>query len=358
MRFFIEALKAELRALRRERLTLALLLLLPLAAALWGYLAPEPENPVLTVGLAIPAESVRGRELLELLQRGEDGLVTFVETDESTLRRQVAAGKWACGFILRPDFDSRVERQRWSRLFTAVHAEGDVLHGLVSENLAAAMLAMVSREIGGRYLERRGVTLPADETAPEAVYMQVQPVYEGRPGVGSVLRGVEQNLLRGAAAVVLTLLCLSMGDALARRRRTGAYRRLAAVQGEGLPLLAALSCRYALLFLAALASLAAAGAAEVGPLAAFCLCLMALTGLLAMLPAGWSAAMLPFVPWVMLVLCPILFDVSGLSPVMGALCAPIPAGCYLRGEILPLLLLAAAFSLCAAAAQKIGAGRR
>jgi hypothetical protein len=348
MRFFVHALGYELRALLRERLTLALVLLLPLVILVLGRLVPVEESPAVTVGWVIPEGSARGEELLELLQQDGDGLVDFVETDESTLRRNVAAGKWACGFILRPDFDSRVERQSWSKLFTAVYAEGDVLHSLVSEDVSAALLTMVSGEISTAYLEARGVPAPEGGwSLPGARRLLIQPAQDGQLGIAPVMRGLGENLLRGAAAIVLTLLCLSMGDALARRRRTEVYRRLAAVRGEGLPLLAALLVRYALLFLAAFLSLAAAGAAEAGPLAALCLSLMALTGFLAMLPAGWSAPALPFVPWVLLVLCPILFDASGLFPALGALHMPIPAAHYLHGAIAPLLALTGFYGLCA-----------
>ena len=63
------------------------------------------------------------------------------------------------------------------------------------------------------------------------------------------------------------------------------------------------------------------------------------------LPWGWSAQVLPFLPMALLVLCPVLFDVSAFMPQLKPLCGIIPVTYYLRGDALPNLLLGGLFLL-------------
>ena len=105
------------------------------------------------------------------------------------------------------------------------------------------------------------------------------------------------------------------------------------MRGPWALLLPALSCRLLVLLLPSYLSLLACGHGQFLPILALCLRLTALMGLLSLLPGGWSAPVLPFVPPVLLVLCPVLFDAGALLPGMRWLCALPGAGAYLRGRV-------------------------
>ncbi|MGI6028264.1 MAG: hypothetical protein ACOX81_02495 [Candidatus Heteroscillospira sp.] len=341
MRFFLCALKTELYELLRGGRRLAMLCAAVLCLTLAARLMPEAEVlPAVPVGWVMPENCERGAELLEIL-REREGIVSFIPTDEDSLRRNVASGKWECGFILREDFDKRVEKQRWPRLFTLVRGESSTVDALVSEAVSAAMLVMVSPEIGEDYLKEKGVPAPEEGwILEESLRMEIEPVYNGLEGIAPAA-GLGRDFIRGGAGALMLLLSLAMGDSLSRRRCEPWFMRAAAVQGENALLLPALCARFILLLCASALVLDI----RFIVLLSFCLCLTALMYLLARLPGGWSALLLPFLPPVLLVLCPVLFDVSELFPVLRPLCALIPLTHLLRGDTLPNIILAAMFAL-------------
>ncbi len=352
MNFFAQCLVTEWRRLLKHPGRCLFLLLLPLSILGLRWLLPAQEIlPAIPVGWAMPEESIYGRELLSRL-RSEEGLIEFIPADEAELRSNVASGKWECGFVLRADFDSRVEKQRWSRLFTLVRSESSTVYALVSEAVSSAMLGMVSGEIGSAYLDSIGV--PAPESGWEldsAQRLEIIPAYGEQPGLEGVAYGLGKNLLNGAAAILLTVLSLSMGDYLALERQSISRRRMAAVRGEWAVLLPALAARFVLL--AALAGLGLAGQTKAAGLLALCLRLTALMGLLSFLPGGWSAVVLPFVPLVMLVLCPVLFDAGALLPALAPLCAVSGASVYLNGAVWPNLAAGLLYGLGAGLAGRL-----
>ena len=132
-----------------------------------------------------------------------------------------------------------------------------------------------------------------------------------------------------------------------------AHRRLAAVRGEWALLLPALACRFFVLYVLAELSLLVWTSAGTLPLLALCLRLTALMALLSFLPDGWSAPLLPFVPPLLLVLCPVLFDIGALLPALEPVCALFGATHYLRGGSAANLAAAAVYALGAWAAARL-----
>ncbi len=343
MRFFLRAAMAELSAVWRGKRALAMLIALPVCVCLVSVIVPDDVmEPAVPVGWSMSDGCETGRELLEHLRETAGG-VEFFETDEATLRRKVASGEWECGFVLREDFDERVAAGRYGRLFTLVSGEGSTMQGLVSEAVSAAMLAVVAPQIGSDYLESVGAVPPEGgwELEPGS-RLEIEPA-SGEPAGSYVSSGISRSLLRGCAAVLLTVSAVSFGDELARRRREGYFRRIAAVRGEASALLPALAVRFALSFAAAAAALAAAGIWEPGLVAALCFALTAFAAVLSVFPDGWSAAVLPFLPAAMLVLCPVLFDVSEFMPALGRAGSLLAATHYLRGDVLPLVMQGCVF---------------
>jgi len=356
MKFFVAAVKCELSQLLSSHRTLALLLIIPLTLAFLGAALPDDElMPAVPVGWTMPEGCERGEELLGLL-RAEEGFIEFIEADEETLRANVASGKWECGFILRGDFDDRIARMRTARLFELAVGEDSSLYKLVSEAVSSAMLVMLSEEIGRNYLEDAGAVAPDDGWVLDAERrLEILPAHDGELGLERVSEGMTGGAMRGCAAIMLTVLAVSMGEELSRRRLGGWSRRLAGVRGRALPMLAALFARLVLMLAASYPALALFAAAPLLPLLALCLSLMALTALLSALPDGWGVAVLPFLPPVMLVLCPVLFDTAALVPALAPLCGIFPATHYLRGDVLQNLGICAALStaaLCAHGLQR------
>ena len=354
MSFFLTACKAELIMLLKRKRAVALLLL-PVCLMFISFIVPDDELvPAVPVGWAMPEDCRYGGELLELL-RQEEGLVQFISADEDTLRANVAGGKWACGFVLRRDFDRRVGALRCRDAFTLVYAGDEALPRLVSEAVSSAMMVMLSREIGQEYLAQRGVEIPdSGWMLDNSQRLEILPVYSGELGLAPVARGIGGNVLRGAAGILLLMLSLAMADSLALRRRQMHHLRAAAVRGEGVLLVAALAVRVGLMFIFAAIGLAFCGALSVLPLLAMCLSLGGLMVLLSALHGGWSGAVLPFLPVALIILCPVFFDVSAFMPGLKWICGLIPVTHYLRGRVLPNIILCALFTSSGALINKIG----
>jgi len=349
MSFFLCAVKTEFMSIFRNRRSLALLLLLPVCLLLLSAVMPAEELlPAVPVGWAMEDDCEYGKELYGLI-RQEEGFVEFIPADEATLRANVASGKWACGFVLRDDFDRRVEKSRWNGLFTLVHGGNEALPSLVSEAVSSAMMVMVAENIGRDYLEENGVDPPEDGwILSEELRLDIVPISEGEAGLPEVYRGFGKNLIKGAAGILLLLLSISMGESLSRRRKSPEFMRMAAVRGKAVLLAAAIAGRFVLLYAAAFISLLVCGVRAALPLGAMCICMAGLMAFLSFLPHGYSVSLLPFIVPALLILCPVLFDVSLLIPQLKLLTDTIPVTHFIRGEVLPNLVLAAVFAGAAA----------
>lgn len=357
MRFFFCVCKMEWRCLLRDKHTILCLLLFPLGILCVNcFLPAENGLPAVPVGWVMPANCEYGDTLFSLI-RQETGFVEFISTDADTLRINVASGKWACGFILREDFDERLEKQRWSKLFTLVHSDNATISALISESVSSAMLTMISPMIGKSYLENEDTPIPEDGWfLEESLRLEIQPVYEGKSGSNAVAAGINRNLLKGIVGILLSVLSMSMGEELAMRRTTIEYQRVSSIRGELSMLIPILMCRCILLFSIALLSLISCGGAD-RSLLGLCVCLTGIVALLSELPIGWSTILLPFLPPILLILCPVLFDVSALLPALKPVCALFPVTHYLRGTTAPNLLMGAIFFALALALYRKNAIR-
>lgn len=352
MKFMAYAFKLELLNLLKSG-KIVLFALIPLCAALLTLLLPPQELlPLTPVGWAVPEGCERAGELLGLLRESE-GYVEFIETDEETLYRNVVSGKYECGFVLRDDFDARIDKGYYSRLFTLVKSESSTMHSLVSEAVSSAMLTMVAEDIGREYLLEIGASAPEDGWILEdSLRLEIVPAAGGEIGSAFVSEKLGQNVLKGAVAILLTLLSISLGDGLARRRKQEYHERMAALVGQVKLVLPPILAQSLMMLLVSMLSLLASGVYGFAELTTLCLCLAAQTFFISALPGGHSATLLPFLPVAMLVLCPILFDVSAFLPGLRYLSMLIPATHYLNGAKLPLVILGAIYALLGAAAYK------
>lgn len=331
MNFFLFSLKMELISFFKERRAIALLLIFPLLAALLSFAIPENEmNAVVPVGIAIPEGSEKGEALFKLLPQ-ENGYVEFILSDEDSLRKNVAAGKWECGFILRADFDKRLSNLAYSKLFTVVKNEGSTLDAFVAEAISSALLTLVSPDIGTEYLRDVGAQIPEDGWVLDTEFrISVIPAVDGELGVAGVSSGSAATIIRGFAAILLTVLAIAYGDRLAARRQTAYFSRVRAQRGTAAIIVPALVFELLLLFFVSLVTLLILGERGVLALFAFTLCLVSLSALISSLPQGITAAILPFLPPVLLILCPIFFDAVSIFPALRYLSEIIPVTQYLN----------------------------
>lgn len=371
MSFFGALFTTALRANLASRRTWCLVLLLPLLTFGLARLAPAQEiaAPV-QVGVVLPREG--GGDFWKRLE-GRSGLVvSFQAAGLEQARRRVALGRWDCALVLPEDFQERLDRQELEGLFTLLTGPGSAVYPLVRETVSACVAECISPAMAEGYLLDSGIL-----TEVEAVQARLRlreslldrdrvlvalETWDGAPMDPLALadRGVD-NLLAGAAAVLLLVWALFAAMDLGRWLDSPFARRLAPLQGSFLPLLARLTAALT----PALCSGALALLALERPLPRILALIpyLAFWGAaalaLARWRAGWTAlpVLLPLAPVLGLLLPPVLLDVSVLFPALAPAVRWSPVTLYLRagggswGDGLVLVAGAAAILALAWAAE-------
>ena len=332
---FFRCLPLALGLLRRRKTWLLAALLLPVSILLAGMLLPAKTlDSSLTAGIVLPEDSPAAQTLLELLETSANTEVHFLSASLETARQQVAAGRWACAYVLAEDFESRIFAKDPGVLFTVLCPEGSTGVSLLHESVAAAVFTLRAPGIAAAYAQSAGFASDPDSVRQQTAQglspdqrmtIQIQTV-SGTPAE-PVSHAAVQSLATGATAIFLLLMALLLASDLRRRQRQDWFRRTAAVTGR-FPLLSAMAAAAGLLlFVSGAAALLLADAfwggsfAGILPVACYGAVLTALALVLAVVPELDAAlpALAPFVPVCCLLLCPVFFDAAALFPA----CAPL-----------------------------------
>lgn len=241
MRYFWTALRLSLHGQVRNVRVWALFLLLPvLVWAAAACMPPEESAAPVQVGVYLPQG--QGEMLRQLLEARSGTVLTFIFTDEDTMKGKVAAGMWDCALALDQDFEEKLASLDTDRLFTLYIGEGSAVWPLVQEAVAACVGELTAGGIALEYMEQVGMT---DLLPPEAVeerIVQVLPQSQ-RVQVGLVTahggeldplvlaRDGTDGVLTALCAVVLTVWFLFSAMDLGRWLESPAAMRMRALRG-------------------------------------------------------------------------------------------------------------------------------
>lgn len=326
--------------------------LLPLCVLAAGLLLPgESLNTPLEAGVCLPDDSPRAEALLECLSQTDPTYVRFHRADEDEIYARVAAGKWVCGFVLRDDFDDRVTARIPGQLATVIVSRAETMAPLLTEAFSAGVYHLRAPLLAADYAQQNGLADGAqldalraqiEAGAPDAMTLQTESI-DGTPGQAPPRLGAAtaRAAVRGLAAIFLFLSALLLAGELDGLRREGWFTRTAAASGP-FALRAGLGAAYMLavtLLTAAAYALSefffADGSPDLsglGLLAGYALGLTGLALLLGLVPGVRHvlAALLPFLPAVCLLLCPIFFDAARFFAPAGPLSRLLPPSWLLR----------------------------
>lgn len=149
-----------MQRLRNVKSWLILLVVPLLLIAIQWAIPPQQVSAPVQVGVVLPEEG--GEEFWELLQRRSGTVLTFFQTDEETLNRNIATGKWDSGLILSEDFADKIETADTNRLFQIRVGEGSAVYPLVRETVSACVAALVRVPIAEEYLASGNIAPDAD----------------------------------------------------------------------------------------------------------------------------------------------------------------------------------------------------
>lgn len=170
MNYFLTHFQIALTQRLRNVKSWLLLLLLPLLLLVISLsIPPQQISAPVQVGVVLPEEG--GKDFWELLSARSGTVLTFFETDEETLNRNIATGTWDCGLILSEDFAEKIQTAKTDRLFTLRIGEGSAVYPLVRETVASCVVALVRVPIGYNYLVSTEI---AADLNPNEVRAQLQ----------------------------------------------------------------------------------------------------------------------------------------------------------------------------------------
>ena len=107
-----------------------ILLLLPMLTLSASFMLPEwRAESAVCVGVVLPESG--GEEMWKQLQSHNNDVISFILTDENTLERNIAAGRWDCGIILAEDFDQKLAELDTDRIFTLQIGPGSTIYPMV-----------------------------------------------------------------------------------------------------------------------------------------------------------------------------------------------------------------------------------
>lgn len=156
MRFFLEHFQSELFSQIRSWRNWLLALILPLmtAALVLGIPKEEIAAPV-QVGVVLPEG--QGQAFWDHVSARSDAVVSFLLCDEDTMRSKVATGQWDCGILLDEDIDRRLEKLDTDQVITFFTGPGSTVYPVVQETVAAAILDLISEDMALHYMEQNGI---------------------------------------------------------------------------------------------------------------------------------------------------------------------------------------------------------
>lgn len=362
MGYFFSVLGSFLSCRLRQWKSWLLLLLLPgIALAAKNLTAAEPTSPV-TVGVVLPAE---GAEVFwNLLEDQNSDLLTFVPTDERTLDRNVAAGRWDCGLILPEDFEERIEESDFDRLITLRISSGSAVYPLVRESVSSCLARLASPVIAWDYLLENQIVEKADFARMEDRLDQMRAetkkigirlsTPEGSAlSVPQILETGSQRFLYWLISAVILIRVLFASADLCCFSTSAAARRLRPIRSS-LLLVSARGCADSMLILLSGCSamvILGGGLRGCGAVVCDTLFWLSVSILLAQFPGihGALVVFIPAAPVISFLLSSVVVDVSLVLPRAAGLLRWIPVSLFLRicdGDAAAAAALAAAGVVC------------
>ena len=365
MKFLLISFLTQLSVQLRRRRTWLLMVLLPALTLGITALVParEAAAPV-QVGVVVPAGDAMGAEYLQRLCLRSGTVVTFLPTDEETARANVAAASFDCAIVLPEDFSQRLEAMDTRRILTLLTGPASVVYPVVQETAAACLTEQLTGQIAREYLldasivtreryEALGESLDTVLPPEQRILIELETLDGSTLEVEALGQRSLNRILSGVLAVLLLVWAMFAAMDQGTWLESPFARRLWGIKPVTAMLLPRIAAGLCPAFLSALAAAMCLGhgAAQVAALIPYLLLLGALSMLCARWRSLWGTfpVLMPFMPFLFLLLSPVLLDVSALHPVLGRISDWMPVTLYLRtldgAWDAPLILLAAAVLL-------------
>lgn len=336
MKFFLYAFRNDLlQQLRSWRNWLMALLLPALTAALVLGLPQQEIAAPVQVGVVLP--DGQGEAFWDHVSARSDAIVTFVRCDEDTMRAKVATGQWDCGMILDRDFDERLEALDTERVITFCTGPGSTVYPVVQETAAAAVLDLISEDMALEYMEKNGIE---DIYHLETLGEDRRVLISMQTRTGDTLLTYELadkqlgGIILGCLGLVLMIWALFGAMDLGKWISMSCVKRFLMVRDRRVLLLSrggAMLC-VSLLGGAVAVCLIPQRLMALISLIPYCVSIWAMALLMGRVKAVWSAlpSLMSAVTVLSLLTSPILFDFSGLNPVLDAVMNWLPLNQFLH----------------------------
>lgn len=360
MRYFMTGVRFTLMQRLGSIRNWIILLLLPALVLAVTVLTPETDaSAPVCVGVVLPQSG--GEEMWQLLRGRSDGVLEFISTDEETLERNIAAGRWDCGIILAEDFDQRAAELDTDRIFTLRIGPGSAVYPLVKETVCACMAQLIGPDIARDYLLESGIVseTPDDSQLGQTLaesdrVLVVMSTADGQPLPAPELTSRStKGLLRWLICVSILVRMLFGAADLGKWMDSPGMRRTCALQSPLWTMAARAAADGLLLFISASLAMLILGEGLWGCAAVlgYVVFWLMVSLLLAQFPALTTVlhVSIPFAVVISLLLSSVLMDVSLIFPMLSPVSRWLPVSMYLRtceGSPGDLLLLFCAGGLC------------
>ena len=338
MTYFLTVFRCTLHQRLGSLKSWLVLMLLPLLVLSARFVLPETDAAsAVSVGVVLPESG--GSAMWELLQSRNDSILSFVLTDEDTLDRNIAAGKWDCGIILAEDFDRRVRELDTDRIFTLRIGPGSTVYPLVKETVSACLSQLIGPGIAWDYLLDSGITNDRTEldqtlSEPDRVLVTMSTLDSEPLQVPELTGRSTVNFLRWLICASILVRMLFGAADLCRWVHSPGMRRTQPLRSPLLAMAARGTADALLLFFSASGALLLLGDGFWSFAAVFGYVVFWLTAslLLARFPGITTLlhGCIPFALVTSLVLSPVLLDISLIVPGLSGLTRWLPASLCLR----------------------------
>ena len=335
MKYFLTSAKFTLRQRLGSIRNWLVLLLLPIFAFTASIMLPDwqAEAPV-SVGVVLPENG--GEEMWQLLEARNDGVISFILTDEDTLDRNIAAGRWDCGIILAKNFDQMVQELDTDRLFTLRIGPGSTVYPLVKETISACVAQLITPDVAMDYLWDSGIIakeITLDLEEPDRVLVSMSTLDGSSVQVPELTTRSTQNMLRWLTCITILVRMLFGTADLAKWIRSPGMKRMEPLQSPLCSMAARAGTDALLLFLSGSAAMLLLGDGFRGCLAVlgYVVFWLMVSLLLAQFSAVTTAlhVFIPFAVVISFLLSSVLMDISLIFPQLSGISRWLPASMFL-----------------------------
>ena len=335
MKYFITSAKFTLQQRLGSLRNWLVLLLLPLLALGASIMLPEwhAEAPV-SVGVVLPESG--GDEMWQLLLSRNDGVISFILTDEETLDRSVAAGRWDCGIILAENFDQMVKDLDTDRLFTLRIGPGSTVYPLVKETISACVAQLIAPGVATDYLWDSGIIaedIDLQLEEPDRVLVSMSTLDDHPLQVPELTTRSTQNLLRWLICIAILVRMLFGAADLAKWIHSPGIKRTVPLRSPLTSMAARASIDALLLLISASIAMLLLEGGFRGCIAVFGYVLfwLMVSLLLAQFPSVTTVlhVFIPFAVVISFLLSSVLMDISLIFPQLSGISRWLPVSMFL-----------------------------